>query len=179
MARGKWRERMRGVRNRLLGRQDSPPLEDELTPSVPASPIPIPARPAKPSVMKMGPNQLSYYIPPELQNNLRHDRETSTSIFDFTRPLPASETPSRPKRRLRSRSRSSSSASSPSPTARCTSERQQQAKSSPTVRFATPQSGKSQHNGKHRNRSRGRPEIPLTPVDTPESRPPSPSPPST
>jgi hypothetical protein len=184
MARGKWRERIRGVRDRLFGRRDLPPPKDELASCPPDSPIPSPVRPERLQGMQMGPTQLAYHIPPELQDNLRRDRERNTSIFDFTRPMPASETPSRPKRRHRARSSSGAS----SPTARRASGKEQEAKSPPTVRFATRSSSHKSQNRKatshqHCSRDRGRPGIsyPVTPVETPDafpSPPPSPSPPS-
>jgi hypothetical protein len=181
MAKGKWRERIRGVRDRLLGRQDLPPPEDELAARLPESPTSSSARLERPPGMQMGPTQLAYHMPTDLQDHLRRDRERNTSIFDFTRPMLACETPSRPKRRHRSRSSSSAS----SPTTRSASGKEQKAKSPPTIRFATqspPHKSQSRQATSHQNRNRGRcrPGIPypLTPMETPDvSPPPSPSPP--
>ncbi|EAQ88382.1 predicted protein [Chaetomium globosum CBS 148.51] len=94
MARGKWRERIRRARRRLLRRQGQCIIQDSPTFAPYGQPFQqascAPNDPHIP-VIQIGPNQPSYYYPPlRLQDNLRRYHTPHQSTFDLTLPIPPS-----------------------------------------------------------------------------------------
>ncbi|KAH6631461.1 hypothetical protein F5144DRAFT_491260 [Chaetomium tenue] len=94
MARGKWRERLRRARRRLLRRQGQYPIQG--SPTFAPYGQPFQQAPCAPNdqhipVIQIGPNQPSYYYPPfRLQDNLRSYHTPHQSTFNLTLPVPPS-----------------------------------------------------------------------------------------
>jgi hypothetical protein len=98
MANGKWRERLRRARDRVLRRQEEPavvqPPVPDPTPSEPQ--MFSPTAPKNAPVIQLGPNQPVYYYPPaHLHDNLPNSGQPAAP-FDVCLPVPTSGLSPRP-----------------------------------------------------------------------------------